>query len=257
MRMRIMISRAPVWRAEPRDHYNHEMATAGKDARDLRSFRYFDLLLSVFIVVLLISNLVGQKICAVGPFRIAAAQILFPITYIFGDVFTEVYGYGASRRAIWLGFFASALLAVMGLIAVALPPAPDWPNQAAFATVFDFVPRLVLASLVAYWAGEFANSYTLAKMKIWTGGKYLWTRTVGSTVVGQGVDTVIVMVVAFGGSLNWSSIGMLILSGYLGKVAYEVLMTPVTYAIVGFLKRKEGVDTFDYKTDFSPFHVLE
>ncbi len=223
--------------------------------RDLRSFRYFDILLSIFIVVLLISNLVGQKICAIGWFRISGAQLLFPITYIFGDVFTEVYGYGASRRAIWLGFFASALMAVMGIVVVALPPAPDWPNQQAFATVFNFVPRLVVASLIAYWAGEFANSYTLAKMKILTGGRYLWTRTVGSTVVGQAVDSAVVMIIGFGFTQSWSTIFKLVVSAYLGKVAYEVLMTPATYAVVGWLKRNEGVDTFDYATQFSPFHI--
>jgi uncharacterized integral membrane protein (TIGR00697 family) len=223
--------------------------------RDLRSFRHFDVLLSIFIVVLLISNLVGQKICAFGPFRISGAQLLFPITYIFGDVFTEVYGYAASRRAIWLGFFASGLMALMGMITVWLPPAPDWPNQAAFATVFNFIPRLVIASLIAYWCGEFANSYTLARMKVLTQGKHLWTRTIGSTVVGQAVDTVVLMVIAFGGTLSPSLIANLILSGYLGKVAYEAAMTPFTYLVVGFLKRKEGVDTFDYNTEFSPFHI--
>jgi len=223
--------------------------------RDLRSFRYFDILLSIFIVILLISNLVGQKICALGPFRISGAQLLFPITYIFGDIFTEVYGYGASRRAIWLGFFASALMAVTGLITVALPAAPEWPDQRAFATVFGFVPRLVGASLLAYWAGEFANSYTLAKMKIFTGGRFLWSRTIGSTVVGQAVDTIVVMSVAFGATLPVVDILNLIVSGYLGKVIYETLMTPATYAVVGFLKRREHVDTFDYGTDFSPFHI--
>lgn len=223
--------------------------------RDLRSFRYFDILLSIFIVVLVVSNLVGQKICAFGWFRVAGAQLLFPITYIFGDVFTEVYGYGASRRAIWLGFFAAALMAVMGIITVLLPPAPDWPNQQAFATVFYTVPRLVVASLIAYWAGEFANSYTLAKMKIFTKGRHLWTRTVGSTVVGQGVDTVIIMVLGFGGTAEWGTIGRLIISGYSAKVIYEVLMTPLTYLVVNWLKRKEGVDTFDYSTQFSPFHI--
>jgi queuosine precursor transporter len=223
--------------------------------RDLRSFRYFDILLSVFIVVLLISNLVGQKICAFGPFRISGAQLLFPITYIFGDVFTEVYGYGASRRAIWLGFFASALMAVMGLITVALPPAPDWPNQQAFATVFNFVPRLVVASLIAYWAGEFANSYTMAKMKILTNGRHLWTRTIGSTVVGQAVDSIVIMSIAFGGTLPLSDILNLIVSGYLGKVLYETLATPATYAVVAWLKRIEEVNVFDYGTDFSPFHL--
>ena len=223
--------------------------------RDLRSFRYFDILLSVFIVVLLISNLVGQKICAIGWFRVSGAQLLFPITYIFGDVFTEVYGYAASRRAIWLGFFASALMATMGIITVLLPPAPDWPNQAAFATVFYTVPRLVVASLIAYWGGEFANSYTMAKMKMLTNGRHLWTRTIGSTVVGQAVDTVIIMVVGFGGTAEWSTIFRLIIGGYSAKVLYEVLMTPFTYLVVSWLKRREGVDTFDYHTAFSPFHI--
>lgn len=221
--------------------------------QSLRDFRFYELLIIIFVVVLLISNLVAQKICAIGPFRISGAQLLFPITYIFGDIFTEVYGYSASRRAIWLGFFASGLLAIMGLITVALPPAPDWPNQKAFETVFNFIPRLVVASLVAFWCGEFANSFVMAKMKIWTGGKQLWTRTVGSTVVGQAVDTVIVMVIAFGGSLSWTLLGNLIVSGYLGKVLYEVLATPLTYAIVNGLKRAEGMDPFDYGTQFSPF----
>lgn len=218
-----------------------------------RVFKYYDLLASIFIVVLLISNLVGQKICAFGPFRVSGAQLLFPITYIFGDIFTEVYGYGGSRRVIWIGFTASGLMAALGVIIVALPPAPDWPNQQAFSTVFSVVPRLVVASLVAYWCGEFANSYTLAKMKLLTKGRYLWTRTVGSTMIGQAVDTMVLMVVAFGGTLSASLIVNLIVSGYLFKVTYEVLATPLTYAIVGFLKRTEGIDTFDYKTRFTPF----
>jgi uncharacterized integral membrane protein (TIGR00697 family) len=217
------------------------------------AYKYFDLLASIFIVVLLISNLVGQKICAFGPFRVSGAQLLFPITYIFGDVFTEVYGYGCSRRVIWMGFFASGLMALMGLITVALPAAPEWHNQEAFATVFEFVPRLVIASLIAYWCGEFANSFTLAKMKIFTKGRHLWTRTVGSTVVGQAVDTIVLMVVAFGGQRNVGLIVRLILSAYLFKVVYEVLATPLTYWIVGFLKRSEGVDKYDYETRFTPF----
>jgi hypothetical protein len=218
-----------------------------------RDFRYYELLVLIFVVILLISNLVGQKICAFGPFRISGAQLLFPITYIFGDVFTEVYGYSASRRAIWLGFFASGLLAVMGIVTVALPPAPDWPNQQAFATVFNFVPRLVVASLIAFWCGEFANSFVMAKMKMLTSGRHLWTRTVGSTVVGQAVDTFVLMIVAFGGSLSTSLIANLMVSGYLGKVLYEVLATPFTYAIVNGLKRAEGLDPFDYGTKFNPF----
>ena len=210
-----------------------------------RAYRLFDLLLAIFVVVLLISNLVGQKICAFGPFRISGGQLLFPITYIFGAVFTEVYGYAASRRAIWIGFLACGLLAVMGMITVALPPAPDWPNQAAFATVFNFIPRLVVASLIAFWCGEFANSFVMAKMKIFTRGRHLWSRTIGSTVVGQAVDTIVLMVVAFGGTLSAKLIATLILSGYLGKVLYEVLATPLTYLVVNFLKKQEGIDPLD------------
>ena len=218
-----------------------------------RVFKYYDLLASIFIVVLLISNLVGQKICAIGPARISGAQLLFPITYIFGDIFTEVYGYGGSRRIIWIGFLANALMAGLGNLIVALPAAPEWGNQQAFATVFHQVPRLVIASLIAYWCGEFANSFTLAKMKLFTKGRYLWTRTVGSTVVGQAVDTVLINLIAFTGTVTTPGVVKLILWGYLFKVGYEVVATPLTYAIVGFLKRTEGMDAFDYKTRFTPF----
>ena len=221
--------------------------------QSLRNFRYYDILVHIFVVVLLISNLVGSKICAIGPFRISGAQLLFPITYIFGDVFTEVYGYSGSRRAIWIGFYASGLMALMGFVTVHIPPAPDWPNQHAFEVVFNFVPRMVAASLVAFWCGEFANSYTLARMKLLTEGRWLWTRTVGSTVVGQAVDTTIVMFLAFGGTLPTKLILNLIGSGYLGKVLYEVLATPLTYLVVNFLKRTEGVDVYDSHTDFNPF----
>jgi len=218
-----------------------------------RQFRYYDFLVHIFVVLLLISNLVGQKITAIGPVRVGGAELLFPITYIFGDVFTEVYGYGASRRAIWIGFFASALLSLMCVFMVWLPPAPGWNNQEAYRTVFYQVPRLVVASLIAYWCGEFANSFVLAKMKLWTGGKYLWTRTVGSTVVGQAVDTAVFTTLAFGGSLNRSLIISLVFWSYLFKVLYEGIATPLTYAIVNFLKRHEGVDTFDRATNFNPF----
>ena len=218
-----------------------------------RVFKYYDLLASVFIVVLVISNLLGQKISQFGPFALSGTQLLFPITYIFGDIFTEVYGYGGSRRVIWIGFLANALMASLGNIIVALPPAPTWHDQEAFATVFHQVPRLVVASLIAYWCGEFANSFTLAKMKIFTKGRYLWSRTVGSTVVGQAVDTAIVIVVAFGGVQPTSQLVRLILSAYAFKVVYEVLATPLTYAIVAFLKRTEGIDAFDYHTRFTPF----
>src|SRR5579872_854319 len=219
----------------------------------MRRFRYLDLLTIGFVVVLLISNLIGPKICQLGPLRPSAAEFLFPLTYICGDVFTEVYGYGASRRAIWLGFFAMALLAAMGQFAVALPPAPEWRGQEAFAAVFGVVPRFAFASLIAYWAGEFTNSYTLAKLKLFTGGRWLWTRTIGSTVTGQAVDTAVIIIVAFAGYTSWSTMGIMILSSYLTKVVYETLATPVTYLVVARLKRVEGVDAFDEHTNFSPF----
>jgi hypothetical protein len=219
----------------------------------LRNFRYYDILVHVFVVILLISNLVAPKICAIGPFRISGALLLFPLTYIFGDVFTEVYGYSGSRRAIWIGFFASTLMAIMAKAIVWFPPAPDWANQSAFATVFDFVPRIVVASLIAFWAGEFANSYVMAKMKLFTNGRYLWTRTVGSTVVGQAVDTTIVITLTFAGNQSFATIVNLIISGYAAKVIYEVVATPLTYLVVNKLKAAEGIDVFDTDTNFSPF----
>ena len=216
-------------------------------------YRYLDLLTIGFVVVLLISNLVGPKICQIGPLRPSAAEFLFPLSYICCDVFTEVYGYRASRRAIWLGFFAMALLIAMGRIAVNLPPAPEWHGQEAFASVFNVVPRFALASLMAYWAGEFTNSYTLAKLKLLTGGRWLWTRTVGSTLTGQAVDTTVLIVVAFGGTQAPGMLVRMVLSAYLIKVAVEVVATPVTYLVVGWLKQNESADTFDRGTNFNPF----
>jgi queuosine precursor transporter len=216
-------------------------------------FRYLDTLTIGFVVVLVVSNLIGPKICQIGPLLVSGAQLLFPVTYICGDVFTEVYGYAASRRAIWLGFFAMGLLAVMGQIAVALPPAPGWHDQQAFATVFGLVPRFAIASLAAYWAGEFTNSYTLARLKLATSGRFLWTRTIGSTISGQFVDTVVVILVAFWGVESGPKILIMIASSYGFKVAYETLATPLTYLVVRKLKQIEGVDTFDRGTNFSPF----
>jgi queuosine precursor transporter len=216
-------------------------------------YKYLDTFITLFVVVLLISNIVAPKFFAIGWLRISAAQILFPITYIFGDIFTEVYGYSASRRAIWYGFFASFILVAITFTAVIIPPAPEYTQQAQFEAIFKPVGRIVAASLLAYWCGEFANSFTLAKLKVFTQGKHLWTRTIGSTVVGQAVDTSVVMFAAFYGTRPVSVILSLIVSGYAIKVVYETLMTPVTYAIVKFLKRTEGVDYFDYDTNFSPF----
>ena len=216
-------------------------------------YKYLDSFITLFVVILLISNLVAAKFFAIGSLRVSAAQILFPITYIFGDIFTEVYGYAASRRAIWYGFFASFVLVTLCYVVVIIPPAPEYTDQQALATVFKPVGRIVAASLLAYWCGEFANSFTLAKLKIVTGGKYLWTRTIGSTIVGQAVDTTVVMFAAFYGLRPTTVILQLIVSGYVIKVAYETFMTPVTYAIVNYLKRTEGVDYFDVDTNFSPF----
>ncbi|HBY58761.1 MAG TPA: transporter [Solibacterales bacterium] len=234
-------------------HHPTKVLRTSADHTSLKRFRHYEICVHIFVVVLVISNLVGSKICAVGPFRISGAQLLFPITYIFGDIFTEVYGYAGSRRAIWLGFFASALMAVMGLVIVAVPPAPEWGNQAAFETVFYTVPRMIVASLIAFWAGEFANSFVLARLKVITGGRMLWVRTIGSTAVGQLVDTTIIMVIAFGGTVSSGSLLNLIFSGYVGKVLYEAAATPVTYLVVNWLKRAEGVDVFDEHTNFSPF----
>jgi queuosine precursor transporter len=216
-------------------------------------YKYLDTLVLVFVVVLLVSNLVAQKVCRLGPLTISGAELLFPVTYIFGDVFTEVYGYRASRRAIWIGFFASVLLIAAGAMAVALPADPGWHNQRSFEIVFGLVPRFVAASLIAYWAGEFANAFTLARLKVLTRGRWLWTRTIGSTIVGQGFDTFLVMLIAFGGQVSQPTLIRLMLSSYLIKVTYEVLATPLTYAGVGWLKRREGVDAFDADTNFNPF----
>ena len=230
--------------------------------RRLSNFHYYDILVHVFVVVLLISNIVASKICDFGALhllgftwhvRVSGAELLFPITYIFGDIFTEVYGYAGSRRAIWMGFFSSALLAAMGVLIVHLPAAPDWPNQNALATVLNFVPRITIASLIAFWTGEFVNSYVLAKMKLLTKGRYLWTRTVGSTVAGQAVDTVVVVALTYSGIVTWKTIAFVIGSEYAFKVGYEVLATPLTYWIVNTLKRVEGVDVYDAGTNFSPF----
>src|ERR1700760_1203506 len=205
-------------------------------------YKHLDTLVLVFVVVLLVSNLVAQKVCRLGPLTISGAELLFPITYIFGDVFTEVYGYQESRRAIWIGFLASALLSAAGALAVALPADPGWHNQQAFETVFGVGPRFVAASLIAYWVGEFTNAFTLARLKVITGGRWLWTRTIGSTIVGQAFDTVLVMLISFVGTVPTSTLIRLTLSSYLIKVVYEVLATPLTYAGVDWLKRREGID---------------
>jgi uncharacterized integral membrane protein (TIGR00697 family) len=226
-------------------------------ARDhrLASFRHYELLVHVYVVVLLVSNLVGQKLSAFGPFRVSGAQLLFPITYIFSDVFTEVYGYAGSRRAIWMAFMANALMALMGLFMVWIPAAPEWParGQAAFEVVFGAVPRMIVASLLAFWAGEFTNSYVLARMKVWTGGRWLWTRTVASTLAGQAFDSLIVTSVFYWGTVPLRTVLIAAGSGYLFKVLYEAAATPLTYLVINGLKRSERIDVYDEGTNFSPF----
>ena len=232
-----------------------------------RSFRYLDALTTAFVVILLVSNLIAQKVClfgpfsigtwSIGPFAISGAVILFTITYIFGDVFTEVYGFAASRRAIWLGFFGTALLYLIGAIVIALPSAPGWHNQQAFSTVFGFIPRILAASLIAFWAGEFANSYTMARLKLFTNGRRLWTRTIGSTVVGQAVDTILVITLTFGGIYPARTLVNIILTGYALKVGYEVIATPITYLVINWLKRAEHSDAFDRHQSFNPFSFAE
>ena len=223
----------------------------------MQRFRFLDALTIAFVVILLVSNLLAQKIIRIHGVSTSGAMILFPITYIFGDIFTEIYGYAASRRAIWAGFFATALLYGVSAIVIALPADPEFKNQAAFVAVFSILPRILIASLIAFWAGEFANSYTMARLKLLTRGRWLWTRTVGSTVVGQAVDTTLVILITFAGTFSPHKLVQIIVTGYLLKVAYEVLATPITYLIVNWLKRMEGVDTFDTHTNFNPFeHIL-
>jgi uncharacterized integral membrane protein (TIGR00697 family) len=220
-----------------------------------RSYKYLDILTTAFVVILLVSNLVAQKICMIGPFAVSGAVILFPITYIFGDIFTEIYGFAASRRAIWLGFFGTGLLYLMGYITIALPAAPGWHNQQAFAAVFGFIPRILAASLIAFWAGEFANSYTMARLKLVTNGRKLWTRTIGSTVVGQAVDTALVITLTFAGVVPATTILNMIATGYALKVGYEVLATPLTYLVIRWLKAAEQADAFDRNQSFNPFSL--
>jgi uncharacterized integral membrane protein (TIGR00697 family) len=217
--------------------------------------KYYDLIVGLFVAVLLITQTIAQKIVSFGPLNLSAGVILFPVGYIFGDVLTEVYGYARSRRVIWIGFAASALMAAIYWLSVWLPAAPGWPNQESFQQTLGFVPRIVVASLIAYWAGEFSNSYILAKLKVRMNGKKLWVRTIGSTIVGEAIDTIIVVSVAFGGVLPGSLLVSIGWSIYLVKVLYEIAATPLTYLVVARLKQAEGIDHYDVKTKFNPFVV--
>ena len=234
-------------------------------ARDLgrEPFRYFDFVMAAFVAIILLSNVIGAGKVAqiwlpgVGYWPFGAGILFFPISYVIGDVLTEVYGYARARRVIWAGTVAVLFMAFMSFVVVALPPAPDWKNQAAYETIFGQVPRIVFASVCAFWAGEFVNSYVLARMKLWTGGKQLWTLTIGSTVAGQAVDSLIFYPLAFWGAEGWTNdlVIKVLLTQWVLKVSWEVLLTPFTYLVVNFLKAREGVDVFDDKTDFTPFRA--
>jgi queuosine precursor transporter len=218
-------------------------------------YRYFDLILALFVAVLLISNVASTKIVDLGPFTFDGGTLLFPVSYIFGDVLTEVYGYRRSRRVIWAGFGSAALMAVVLALVGALPPAEGWEYQDAYRAILGTTPRIVLGSLIAFFAGEFSNSYVLARMKVYTQGRWLWTRTIASTLVGQAVDTLLFVAIAFASTLPWGLFWSIVLSNYVFKVGLEAVMTPATYRIVSFLKANEGVDVYDVDTDFNPFRL--
>jgi uncharacterized integral membrane protein (TIGR00697 family) len=215
----------------------------------------FLVLFSIFITCLLISNIIAGKLILVLGMVLPSAVILFPITYILGDVFTEVYGYAKTRSIIWVGFAANALMSAIFMIAVALPHPDFFKDQSAYATVLGLTPRIVAASLIAYWSGEFANSISLSILKKATKGRFLWVRTIGSTVVGQILDTVLFIGISFVGSVPAAVLLQMIVAQYLFKVAYEVVLTPVTYRVVRLIKKIEGIDTFDHGVAYNPFKL--
>jgi hypothetical protein len=224
-------------------------------------FRYFDFVMVAFVVILLLSNVIGAEkrsfvnLPGIGPWPFGAGILFFPISYVIDDVLTEVYGYARARRAIWAGFAALLFMAVMEWTVVHLPVAEGWTGQPAYERVFGSGWRIILASMTAFFVGEFLNSFVMAKMKIWSQGRNLWARFWGSTVVGEGADSLIFYPLAFYGMADWpvSALGEVMLSQFILKVSWEVLLTPVTYAVVGWLKRKEGVDVYDVGTNFTPF----
>ena len=228
-----------------------------------RPLRYFDYVMAAFVTILLLSNVLGAGKVAVvdlpgiGAWPFGAGILFFPISYVIGDVLTEVYGYARARRCIWAGFGAMLFMAFMSFVVVALPASPDWHGQAAYEQVFGQVPRIVFASICAFWVGEFVNSYVLAKMKVWTRGRHLWTRTIGSTIAGEGVDSLIFYPLAFWGAQGWTNalVIKVLLTQWALKVAWEAILTPVTYFVVGWLKRREGMDVYDEATDFTPFRA--
>ena len=226
-----------------------------------RSFRYYDFVMAAFVTVLICSNFIGAAkqttvdLPLLGATTFGAGVLFFPISYVFGDILTEVYGYARARRVVWAGFGALAFASFMSWAILAFPPAPGWPHQAAYETVFGGTPRIVLASLVAYFCGEFCNSFVLAKLKLMTSGRFLWSRTIGSTIVGEAVDSAIFYPVAFLGVWSNDLVMQVMLMNYVLKVLWEIVMTPITYRIVNFLKRAEHEDYYDRNTNFTPFSL--
>ncbi|HKP05452.1 MAG TPA: queuosine precursor transporter [Chthoniobacterales bacterium] len=218
-----------------------------------KTFKLYDVVSMLFVAVYLISQVASAKLFSFGPFQFPGAIIIFPFSYIFGDILTEVYGYARTRRTIWIGFFSAVLMAVTFWVVEKLPPAAGWLNQEAYEKILGIVPRVVLGSIVGYWVGEFVNSFVMAKLKIFTEGKHLWTRTIGSTLAGQAFDTAAFVLIAFSSMMPFPVLLKLSLSVYVFKVVYETVATPLTYAIVGYLKRIEGIDIYDRGTNFSPF----
>ncbi|GAB1404633.1 queuosine precursor transporter [Lentimicrobium sp.] len=227
-----------------------------KNTTAVTNFRYFDIIMALFVAVLLISNLASTKITSLWIFTFDGGTILFPLSYIFGDVLTEVYGYQRSRKVILTGFGAALLMSLVLWVVQEMPPAADWPNQQAYESLLGFVPRIVIASLVAYFGGAFSNAFLMSKLKIKTKGRFLWVRTIGSTLVGEGIDTAIFCMVAFYGTLPNELLISIIISNYIFKSGVEILFTPVTYAVIGFLKRKEAVDVYDTGISYNPFRYF-
>lgn len=229
--------------------------TSDRDARPGPSLWYVAIAM-VFVTCLVVANIIAVKLVAIGGLVAPAALIIFPLSYVFGDVLTEVYGYARTRPVIWLAFGCN-LLAVAAIAAgQALPPAPPFVDaQPAYERILGYAPRLLLGSFAAFLVGEFANAIVLSRMKVATGGRHLWTRTIGSTVVGQGLDTAVFDVIAFGGVLPGDVIFSIVLTAWALKVAYEVLVTPLTYLVVNFLKRREGLDVFDTNVDLNPVRL--
>jgi len=221
-----------------------------------QNYRYLNFITSIFVSVLLISNIVSTKVVKFGFFTFDGGTVLFPISYIFGDVLTEVYGYKEARKVIWIGFICAALMSIVIYIIGVLPSASEWNNQEAYNVILGTTPRIVLASLIAYFSGSFSNSIILSKMKVLTKGKWLWTRTIGSTIVGEGVDSLLFIAIAFGGIYSFPLLVSIFISNYIFKVGFEVLATPITYKVVNFLKNVERVDIYDYDTKYNPF-ILE